>query len=367
MMMFGHHVTQHLSAYLHRELAPELNSRVEDHLRECPRCRADYDEIRFGAQMASLLAPSSAPESIWSEIHRRDSRKAYGLPQIAAGVAALVVVATFSWLLARSAPENRLNRASTADSWEVESLRGTPRIQDAAVSGAAELRVGETLQTDESSQAEVRIASIGKLTVDPNTRLRLIITKSDEHRIALDHGKVEAITWAPPRLFIVDTPSARAVDLGCIYTLDVQKDGSSLLHVTLGMVSLASHGRESFVPAYDFARSRPNFGPGTPFHEQSSERFKAALDVIDFGTDRSEASLQLGVILSEAQERDATTLWHLLSRVESGDRVRVYDRLARFIAPPAGVTRDGILALEAKMVRAWGEEVPELFWMKQSQ
>ena len=361
MTMLGNHITQHLSAYLHGELSAELNSRVENHLRECDRCRTSYDEIRFGARMASLLTPSTAPGSIWNNLQNKDSQSPRRLPQFAAVAVILLTIATFSWLLAIRLPQNPPKTAS--DSWAVESLRGAPRIQNEAISGSAELRTGETLQTDASSQAEVRIASIGRLTIDPNTKIRLVITKSDEHRIALDHGKVEAITWAPPRLFIVDTPSARAVDLGCMYTLDVQKDGSSLLHVTLGMVSLASHGRESFVPAYNYAHSRQGFGPGTPFHEESSTRLRAALDAIDFGRDRQEASRQADVVLAEAQERDATTLWHLLSRVEAVERSKVYDRLAGFVPPPDGVTRDGILALDAKMLRAWGEAVPELWWM----
>ena len=359
--MFGSHVTRHLSAYLHGELPPALNSRVESHLRECAQCRTTYEEVRFGSRMASLLTPTPAPESIWDGLSNRKARSLFGLPQLVPTIGCLAVVAAFSWLLARNAPTDTL--VADGDSWEVESLRGSPRIQNAAFSGAAELRPGQTLQTDGSSEAEVRIASIGRLTVDPNTRIRLVITKADEHRIALDHGKVEAITWAPPRLFIVDTPSARAVDLGCMYTLDVQKDGSSLLHVTLGMVSLASHGRESFVPAYDYAHSRPGFGPGTPFHQESSEAFKAALDVIDFGSDKEDGERLLDVILSEARKRDATTLWHLLSRVGAAGRTRIFDRLAEFVAPPASVSREGILALDPRMVRTWGEAIPELFWM----
>ena len=129
------------------------------------------------------------------------------------------------------------------------------------------------------------------------------------------------------------------------------------------MVSLANHGRESFVPAYDYAHSRRGFGPGTPFHEQSSEQFKAALDAIDFGSDKQEAGRQVNVVVAEAQKRDATTLWHLLPRIEAGDRGKVYDRLAQFVAPPDSVSRDGILALDAKMLRAWGESIPELWWM----
>src|SRR5262249_55649171 len=99
----------------------------------------------------------------------------------------------------------------TGPSWEVTGLPGTAR-----------LRPGELLQTDSSSQAQIKIANIGQLTIDRNTRIRLLVTDADQHRIALDHGRVEATTWAPPRLFIVETPSATAVDLGCKYALEVE-------------------------------------------------------------------------------------------------------------------------------------------------
>jgi hypothetical protein len=33
--------------------------------------------------------------------------------------------------------------------------------------------------------------------------------------MALDHGLIHATIWAPPRSFVVDMPSAAAVDLGC--------------------------------------------------------------------------------------------------------------------------------------------------------
>jgi hypothetical protein len=357
--MPGTHVTQHLSAYLHNELPPDRHAQVGMHLQECARCRSSYDEIKFGARMASLLKPSSPPESMWADLHSRKSRTIFRLPQIAATAAAVLVVAALSGLIGARLPQEE---PKSAEGWIVESVRGTPRIENTAISGAAELRAGETLQTDAASQAEVRIASIGKLTIEPNSKIRLLITKTDEHRIALDHGKVEALTWAPPRLFIVDTPSARAVDLGCMYTLDVQTDGSSLLHVTLGMVSLASHGRESFVPAYNYAHSRPHYGPGTPFHEESSEQFKAALDLIDFGRDKPDTR-QLDLILSEARERDAATLWHLLSRIDAAERGKVYDHLARFVEPPKSVTREGVLSLDAQMLRTWGEAIPALWWM----
>ncbi len=58
-------------------------------------------------------------------------------------------------------------------------------------------------------------------------------------------------------------------------------------------------------------------------------------------------------MLSESGERDEVTLWHLLSRVPPADRDRVFDRLATFVAPPPGVTRDGIRAGSREMLDLW--------------
>jgi hypothetical protein len=55
--------------------------------------------------------------------------------------------------------------------------------------------------------------------------------------------------------------------------------------------------------------------------------------------------------------RDTLTLWHLLSRVEASDRVRVYERIAQFEPPPSGATRERILALDADALRRWREEL----------
>jgi len=40
-------------------------------------------------------------------------------------------------------------------------------------------------------------------------------------------------------VFVVDTPSASAIDLGCAYTLHVNEDGSGTLRTTLGWVGFS--------------------------------------------------------------------------------------------------------------------------------
>jgi hypothetical protein len=173
---------------------------------------------------------------------------------------------------------------------------------------------------------------------------------------------MSAHIWAPPRLFFVNTPSAVAADLGCAYTLEVDDQGSSLLHVTSGWVALELQNRESVVPAGAACETRPGLGPGTPYFEDSAKGFQEALKQVDFDPDAAARRAALTAMLDQARPRDTLTLWNLLVRVDGADRARVYDRLAGFFPPPAGVTREGVLALNQSMLDAWRAEL-ERTWM----
>jgi len=172
--------------------------------------------------------------------------------------------------------------------------------------------------------------------------------------MSLEHGLIHAFIWAPPRTFVVDTPSAVATDLGCFYTLEVDKDGGGLVSVLAGWVSFAHAGRESFIPAGAACRTRPGYGPGTPYREQSSPSFRQALDDFDFahGGDRA-----LAIVLAEASRDDAFTLWHLLTRCDREQAPRIYDALAALAPPPAGVTREGILRGNRQMLDRWWDQL----------
>jgi len=234
--------------------------------------------------------------------------------------------------------------------WEVARLAGTPTIGANQIEGSGRLAVGEWLETDSSSSAKINVADIGQVDIGPNSRVRLVGTRSTEHRLSLQRGRLHAFISAPPRLFIVETPSATAIDLGCSYTLEVDDAGRSILHVTSGWVALELKGRESIVPAGAMCVTQPGKGPGTPYFDDASARFREALSRLDFHNGGAKA---LSIVLAEAREFDTLTLWHLLSRVEGADRNRVYERLATLVTPPQGVTREGVLRLDKGMLDLW--------------
>lgn len=271
---------------------------------------------------------------------------------LAAATAIVLVVAGIEFTRWRQKPS-----AVPGPGWDVASVEGAPRIGSNTVvktGSANRLGVGQTLVTDGRSHATITVAEIGEVQVEPNTRLRVIARGSGHNRLALDRGTIHAFIWAQPGDFVVDTPSAVAVDLGCQYTLQVDDSGAGILRTTLGWVGFQLNGHEAFIPAGAVCATRPRIGPGTPYFEDASEPFRQALSKFDFVSGTSEEnSAELEVILSQARQRDALTVWHLLSRVSETERGRAYDCLAGLVSPPSGVTRDGILHLDRGMLDLW--------------
>ena len=246
---------------------------------------------------------------------------------------------------------------ATGPGWDVARLEGAPVVGTETVEktvARAKLRVGELLVTDAASRASVQVGGIGELYVDPGSRVRLVESGSNRKRILVELGTIHAAIWAPPGEFVVDTPSATAVDLGCAYTLKVAEDGSGALQTTLGWVGFHTNGRDAFIPAGAMCLTRPKEGLGTPFFEDASEEFRGALHGLDFeGVSGAEREKALSTVLAEARRDDGFTLWHLLARVSDEERPRVYDRLAALVRAPKGTTREGTLRLEPKMMDLW--------------
>lgn len=373
--MFSRHVTEKLSTYCHGELPADESRQVAEHLIACNRCRADLDEIKLGVKLAEQLPQLSAPDSLWHELEARltaDANQSTGPRRkqsrftfqvwrpTFAGVAAGLVLAV--GLLAVG-----LYQRESRPFWEVARINGAPTIGSAPIAETGRLAVGQWLETDNSSRAQIDVGSIGSVEIDPNTRVRLVETKATEHRLELARGRMSAHIWAPPRLFFVDTPSAVAADLGCAYTLEVDDAGAGLLHVTSGWVALQLKDRESMVPAGATCATRPGIGPGTPYFDDASELLRQALAKFDFETEGPGWSKipSLDLILIEARPRDTLTLWHLLERVEANDRERVYDRMAALAPPPEGVTREGVLQLDEQMLQLWKDKLAGI-WTSES-
>jgi hypothetical protein len=273
------------------------------------------------------------------------------VPRLAA---AILTLAAFTLALVLSLRESTSPRSNNGWSVELTEAKADSSLTAGKTKRKMQMQVGETFETDRISKANIAVADIGRLELEPMTRLRLLQSAAGRKRIALDRGTIHAAIWAPPGEFVVDTPSAVAVDLGCMYTLSIEENGNGLLRTTLGWVGFQSNGRESFIPAGAAAATYAESGPGLPFFEDASDMFRSAVSQFDSAKEGSAQRVAAQqVILRQARSRDRLTLWHLLSRASEGDRWAVYERLSAMIPPPAGTTREGILRLDRTMLDSW--------------
>jgi hypothetical protein len=274
----------------------------------------------------------------------------------AATAATVAVIAALLFLTDREKPT-----PPTTAGWGVSRVSGAPRIGKTIISPnekTGRLDIGEMLETDSQSRASLHADNVGQIDVDPSTRLRLLSMASGLKRLALDRGTIHAFIWATPGQFIVDTPSALTVDLGCAYALQVDDSGAGLVRTSLGWVGFKLNGRESFIPAGAACATRPQIGPGTPYFEDASPALRAALARFDFDDGTSDGTSRkrdqdIAIVIAESRKRDALTLWHMLARVDETQRKAVYDRLKVLAPPPAGVTKEGILHLDQPMLDLW--------------
>ena len=247
-------------------------------------------------------------------------------------------VAAALLILGIAAGVGRMRTAGPVTSWQL-SVGGEKK---------SAIRAGQVIETHAAEGATVDSELVGRVEVEPQSRLRLVSVRGHEERFALDRGVIHALIWAPPAQFVVDTPAAKAVDLGCQYTLQVGDDGGGFLKVESGWVAFQWRDLESFIPAGAACRTRVGRGPGTPYFLDAPESLTEAVRRFDL----TGGTGALRRVLAGARQRDALTLWHLLLRTQGTQRGEVFDRFAALVTLPPGLERAAILQGDRSAVDA---------------
>jgi hypothetical protein len=369
-----------INDYIDNELPLIHKGEFEAHINTCASCKKELEETLLLLEKLSVIPKEAAPvNDLWTNIQTRisapqeESKKIIPLkPDVKINygkyqdrpsarnrymkyaaitlIAAMILIALLPSLLT---DKNAVKMDIFKTSWPVINIKGVTTIDSKLFYGNDSLKIGDWLETKDSSRAKLEIPGIGSVMVEPNSRVKIVRSDNNEHRIEVDYGTINADINSAPRTFFVDTKSATAIDLGCEYTLTIDKTGDGILYVKEGMVSLEQNGRQSLVPAGKFCMSKTGIGPGTPFRKNTSEELKNALIKYDFGEGGSEA---LNTILKYAKKSDAVTLVNILPRVDNDSKSKVYARVSEFVPPPRRIAHDSIPFIKIDQLNEWIEK-----------
>jgi len=204
------------------------------------------------------------------------------------------------------------------------------------------LRAGDVVRTERGS-VRLQSPAVGTIDLGANTTVRLVENRSRRHRLALAAGTIHAKTTSQPGVFVIDTPKARAIDLGCEYTLTIAPNGEGVLHVIAGWVDLTHGYEQSLVPQGASALIGSDSSLTVPIFDDAAPRFKTAVLQHD-----------VPAIVALARTRDAFTLLNLFRLSTPDERMLLYDRLNQLVPPPPSITRES--------VRYWTPSSTELWW-----
>lgn len=205
--------------------------------------------------------------------------------------------------------------------------------------GVERLRAGERLVAPDGG-ARLDVADLGDVRLEPGARLLARAAEPGRHRFFLEQGSLTASITAEPGAFGVDTPAGSSVDLGCLYTLDVDAAGDTTLAVALGRVSFTHEGsgRDAYVPAGASMSASVAEGPLSPLWETTSSDWRATVAELDRAVEPSAAALAR----LDASE-DTLALWHLLQAPSAATRAAAFERLRELVDPPLEVARAAIV------------------------
>lgn len=232
-----------------------------------------------------------------------------------------------------------------------------PRVRGYSVvgeGGASIVRVGDELETGDD-RAQMKIAELGHVAVEPRSRVRVEDCGTLAHRLFLEEGAIRARILGEPREFQVGTPSGLTVDLGCEYTLEVAPGGNAILEVFTGQVAFEFEGRSVYVPEGALCLSTPDRGPGWPVFRDATSEFKQAAALLQ--SQGHFDSIEQEDAFFDGSRDDTLTLWHAFDDPRTSPEIarRAYERLSKIFPKPEGVTDDGLLSGDPSMRAAWME------------
>ncbi|HMS65043.1 MAG TPA: zf-HC2 domain-containing protein [Ignavibacteria bacterium] len=238
--------------------------------------------------------------------------------------------------------------------WKVSNLKGDPKIGNIAMSGNDSIKEGQYILTDYNSSAELIIANLGKVIIEPNSKVLFVKGSDGNNRIQVEYGTINTDMISKDKSFFVEMPSAVANDNGGSYTITIDSTGDGIIYVKSGKVDVDSPNRDAIIPAGNVVFTKRDIGVGTPFNENASPKFRNALFNYDFGKCND---MCVTTLINNAKMSDAVTLVNLIPNVQKEYSDQVYNKLAAFVSPPSRVRGDSIPLMDEKELNEWIDKI----------
>ncbi len=370
-------VKYYLKDYIDGLLPDEMRADIEYHLKNCSKCNSEIGDLNSVIEEAKSITRISEPkQKLWEEKskdykieHIRGNRSSHQLsftkknygayeyprslaphPKLNPHSKLIVFLIALGSLLATSLIGYMLFTKSDTAFWTVEKTAGSPFVGTGKISGTGLLSVGDWIITDDTSSAKLKLGLMGSMEVLPNSRIQLISLTSSEYRMGFYGGKIKVNTWSSPGMFVIETPTAKIVNLNGKFTADISSSGDGVINVSTGWVSLKWKNKRVLIPSGASCLTLVAKLPGIPFYNDADVQFKNDLKEIENGNNKKDF---IGDLLRRSRKKDVMTLWYLIPEVSINERLKIYTFISNYYPLPSNISLKGILNGNKIMLKKW--------------
>lgn len=237
--------------------------------------------------------------------------------------------------------------------WKVRTVTGS-----VVINGQTNLSErwdeGENLSVDEYSKVVINIPKTGRMEVEPNSFLILLKAKDKSNRIKLLRGSIQITNTSLIPYLAIELNDAILHDRGGTFSITTDDNSNAKIYVDYGFLEIERKGRTYFLDEGYICELRTSLHPGTPYRADASELLKSEVSKFDYenGGDTS-----IEKIINEAKESDLLTLLALIPRTTESYRSILFNKITAYYPPPPGVTLEGIIKLDGEMLERWWFEI----------
>lgn len=316
-----------------------------------------WDKVSKNIDLSEHSAAINTGDTEQINSYNLFKKKYYWISGIAAVIAVLFIVyAVKNWNFTKG--ENSLEYSFGLPTyWKVVNLKGSPQIGDMKFSGSDSIKEGQWIITDSNSIAELIISDIGKVTIEPGSKVVFVNGADSSGKIFVEYGMINTQTIDDKnKQFMVEMPSAVAENFGGSYSLKIDKKGDGMIFVKSGKVDIQSPNKMAIVPAGNIVMTKNGIGVGTPFNEKASTKFRNALFDYDFGNCNNYC---VNVLLDNAKMTDAVSLVNILNGKPADQEIKdeIYNKIINYVPLPPNTKRDSIKYFDEKDYEVWMEEI----------
>lgn len=238
--------------------------------------------------------------------------------------------------------------------WTIKAEYGQYQI-NGIYTPTNELQLNNTLTTFDSTRVTILVPDAGRVFVNSFSMVKVVQGNDVENIISLQSGSLDVKCKIDEPNLKIETMPAMLTSLGGDYKVSTYAQENVKIETGNGAVKISNPTEELKLIQKHVCEVKSNGEIGIPYHVNAGEELVALINKAAFNKN---AVINYSPILELATSTDGISLFYLMKETKNEtDRLAIYMKLNELFPAPPGITQEGIMSLNERMLNTWREDI----------